>query len=102
MYAHERSLVEELKEAPFALIGINSDSLDKARAAVEKNSLTWRSFQNKPKGAKKPISADWSVQGWPTLVVLDAERKIRYRGHDGEEATKVVRSLIAAMPQALK
>jgi hypothetical protein len=96
MYPHERSLVEELKDQPFALIGVNSDELDKAKKAVDANKLTWRSFQNKPAGASVAIADTWAVQGWPTIVVLDPEMKIRYRGHDGDEATKVVKSLLAA------
>ena len=94
MYPHERSLVEELKDKPFALVGVNSDSLDKAKAAVEKNKLNWRSFQNEPEGAEQPISSRWAVKGWPTIVVLDQEFKIRYRGHNGEEATEIVHELL--------
>jgi AhpC/TSA family len=96
MYPHERSLVEELKDQPFALVGVNSDGLDRAKKAVAENKLTWRSFQNQPEGQKVAIADDWVVSGWPTIVVLDREQKIRYRGHDGEAATKVVRDLLAA------
>ncbi|MGK0157786.1 MAG: hypothetical protein ACI9SE_004769 [Neolewinella sp.] len=96
MYPHERSLVEEMKDKPFALIGVNSDSsVEKAKAAIAKNSLNWRSFQNKGNGGE--ISKDWSVQGWPTVVVLDANMKIHYRGHNGEEATKIAEALVAKM-----
>ena len=100
MYPHERSLVEELKDQPFALIGVNSDqTVEKAKEAVAKNRLNWRSFQNKPEGQQKAISDDWAVQGWPTIVILDAEMKIRYRGHDGNAATEVARQLLAKMAQ---
>ena len=98
MYPHERSLVEELKDEPFALIGVNSDqTIERAKKAIEENDLNWRSFQNNPKGAKRKISDDWAVRGWPTIVVLDPEFKIRYRGHNGDKATEVVRELLAAM-----
>ncbi|MFT4540604.1 MAG: hypothetical protein ACI841_004944 [Planctomycetota bacterium] len=98
MYPHERSLVEEMKDRPFALIGVNSDSsIEKAKAAIEKNNLNWRSFQNKPEGVETPISTTWSIQGWPTIVILDADRKIAYRGHDGMAATEVAEGLVAAM-----
>ena len=66
-------------------------------AAVEKNGLNWRSFQNQPEGAPRSISEVWSVRGWPTVVVMDAQRRIHYRGHDGEAATEVARKLVAAM-----
>jgi hypothetical protein len=97
MYPHERSLVEELRDAPFALIGVNSDNLDRAKKAVADNQLNWRSFQNKPAGAERAIADVWSVRGWPTVVVLDGERRIHYRGHSGEAATEVVRKLLQGM-----
>ena len=82
-----------MKDKSFTLIGVNSDDLDRAKKAVVENKLNWRSFQNK-RGGKADIAADWVVQGWPTIVVLDAEMKIRYRGHGGEDATKVARELV--------
>jgi len=96
MYPHERSLVEEMKDKPFALIGVNSDStVERAKKAVAENKLNWRSFQNKGSGGE--ISQDWAVRGWPTVVILDSEMKIHYRGHSGEEATKVAEALVAKM-----
>ena len=100
MYPHERSLVEEMEGRPFALIGVNSDDLARAKKAVAENNLNWRSFQNQPEGAETPISATWAVQGWPTIVILDAKRTIAYRGHDGEEATKVAKRLVEEMEKA--
>lgn len=87
-----------MKDKPFALIGVNSDNpLQRARDAVEKNQLNWRSFQNEPEGAEQAISAAWAVDGWPTIVVLDQDMKIRYRGHDGHEAGEVAAKLVAAL-----
>ena len=91
--------MEELKDKPFALIGVNSDkTVEVAKAAIEKNQLNWRSFQNAREG-KPSISDDWAVKGWPTIVVLDGERKIHYRGHDGHKAGEVAKELVAAMSQ---
>lgn len=47
--------------------------------------------------AKPDVADDWALRGWPTIVVIDAEWKIRYRGRDGDAATKVARELVAAM-----
>ena len=99
MYPHERSLVEEMSDKPFALIGVNSDDLPRAKKAIKENKLNWRSFQNQPEGAERAISDVWSVRGWPTIVVLDADRKIHYRGHDGDEATVIAKKLVAQMVQ---
>jgi hypothetical protein len=98
MYPHERSLVEEMKDKPFALVGVNSDrTIEAAKAAIAKNKLNWRSFQNQEEGRPEKISADWAVKGWPTVVILDSEFKIHYRGHDGEAATEVAKELVAKL-----
>ncbi len=91
----------ELEAEPFALIGVNSDrTVEVAKKAVEKNKLNWRSFQNRPEGAEKAISEEWKVTGWPTLVIIDKDMRIRYRGHNGNEATKVAKSLLKEMRDA--
>ena len=96
MYPHERSLVKQLADKPFVLIGVNSDKdLDKIRETAKEKELTWRSFQNKPDGQERAIADDWAVRGWPTIVVLDVDQSIRYRGHDGDAATEVVKELLA-------
>jgi hypothetical protein len=98
MYPHERSLVEEMKDLPFALIGVNSDKdVARAQKAVAENGLNWRSFHAGPQGTAGPIPTAWAVRGWPTIVVLDGEMRIHYRGHDGEQATKIAKDLVAKM-----
>ncbi|MSR47372.1 MAG: TlpA family protein disulfide reductase [Planctomycetes bacterium] len=92
MFPHERSLVEKLKDAPFALVGVNSDDnfeeLKKKEYVEEK--ITWRSFQNR--GGEKAIDQqtiadDWGVQGWPTLYLIDAAGNVRkkWSGSPGDE-----------------
>jgi predicted lipoprotein with Yx(FWY)xxD motif len=88
-----------MKDLPFALVGVNSDSIERAKKAIKENGLNWRSFQNSVEG-KTSISDDWCVEGWPTIVVLDAERKIRYRGHDGHKATDVAKKLVSELQEA--
>lgn len=98
MYDHERSLVNEMQNRPFALIGVNSDrNLEEIRKIVKEKRLNWRSFQNQPEGAKTPISSEWNVRGWPTIVILDAERKIHYRGHNGDQAIALAKKLVAEL-----
>ena len=93
--------MEELKDKPFALVGINSDATPEvARQAVATNHLNWRSFQNKPGGQESHISDAWFIQGWPTIVVLDPDMTIRYRGTDGAEAIKVAKERLALVQGA--
>lgn len=86
-----------MQDKPFALIGVNSDNLERAHKAIKDNGLNWRSFQNTPEGAETSISDTWRVRGWPTIVVIDAEGTIQYRGHDGHKATDVAKALVEGM-----
>ena len=87
MYPHERSLVKKLEGKPFALVGVNSDP-DKAelKKAMTKENITWRSFWNGG-STQGPISTRWSVEGWPTLYLIDHKGIIRKKwvGSPGEE-----------------
>ena len=65
MYPHERSLVEEMKDKPFALGGVNSDPMiERAKKAIAENKLNWRSFQNQEKGRADKISSDQARAGF--------------------------------------
>ena len=98
MYPHERSLVKKLADAPFALIGVNSDSnLDEIREIVKKKSISWRSFWNGPEGTSGPISTKWNVSGWPTIYIIDSEGKIRYKNERGPAMDKALTKLFAEM-----
>jgi thiol-disulfide isomerase/thioredoxin len=76
----EKALVERLKDRPFALLGVNSDSdRGKLRAAVAEEGISWRSWWDggSPHG---PVSNRWDVNGWPTIIVLDKAGVIRFKG----------------------
>jgi hypothetical protein len=98
MYPHERSLVQRLKDKPFALIGVNSDT-DKAKLKerMVKEKITWRSFWNGPEGPRGPIAKGWNVRGWPTIFVLDHNGVIRAKDVRGEDMDKAVDELLEAM-----
>jgi hypothetical protein len=96
MYAHERSLVERLKDKPFALIGVNSDSKERVQEAMKKNNITWRSFWDGG-NTRGPIATRWAVTGWPTIYVLDHKGVIRFKGVRGEAMDKAVDQLLAEM-----
>lgn len=68
-----------------------------AKKAIAENKLNWRGFQNTPEGAESSISTAWAIKGWPTVVVLDENFQIRYRGHDGNKATEVAKRLVAEL-----
>ncbi len=96
MFPDERSLIEELKDEPFALLGVNSDPLERARRSEKENNLTWRSFWDGG-DARGPIATRWGITGWPSIYVLDEEGVVRFHGVRGEEMDRVVKSLLAEM-----
>jgi Redoxin len=94
MYPHERSLVEKLKDKPFALIGVNSDTdKKKLKERMEKEKITWRSFWNGG-STSGPISTEWNVHGWPTIYVIDADGVIRHKNLRGDPLEKAIDELV--------
>ena len=95
MYPHERSLVKSLENEPFVLIGVNSDTDREAlKKVMEKEQITWRSFWDGG-STQGPIATRWNISGWPTIYVIDAEGKIRFRDVREEELEKAVHELLA-------
>jgi len=89
MYPHERSLVNKLEGKPFALLGVNSDdNRDALKDTMKEQRITWRSFWNGG-GTDGPISKEWRVRAWPTLVLIDAKGVIRQRW-EGSPSTQVL------------
>jgi len=102
MYPHERSLVKKMANKAFALIGVNSDSdREKLKPVRKKENITWRSFWNGKKGTRGPISQAWGVQGWPTLYVLDAEGRIRYKS-SGAPSVEIIDGWIETLLKELE
>ena len=93
MLPHERSLLEELKDRPFAIVGVNSDSKERLKELVADGTTTWRNFTNEQAYGK--ISEKWGVQGWPTLYLIDHKGVIRHKGLRGEEMEKAIKNLVA-------
>ncbi|QDU85083.1 hypothetical protein Pla163_22080 [Planctomycetes bacterium Pla163] len=98
MYPHERSLVKRLADAPFTLLGINSDKdLDTLHARLVEENITWPSVWNGPYGTSGPISARWNVSGWPTIYVLDGQGVIRFKNVRGAQMDAAVDELLREM-----
>ena len=97
MYPHERSLVEKYADQPFAIVGINSDKdRAKLKARMAEENITWKSFFDGG-GTGGPIASTWNVSGWPTVYVLDAEGRIRFKDVRGEAIDAALEELMAEM-----
>jgi len=95
MLPHEREMVERLKDKPFTLLGINSDS---SRSALKKNledeKIIWPNIYDGVPG-QGPIAKHWNVYGWPTIYILDHEGVIRHKDLRDEAMEKAVNELLA-------
>ena len=88
MFEHEKHLVSDHVNRPFALIGVNSDAnLESSVEQSDRAGINWRSFWNGPRGNRGPISMRWNVRGWPSIYLIDHEGRIqnKWRGSPGDE-----------------
>lgn len=94
MLPHEKEMVKNLADKPFALIGINSDG-DRSVVTkiLEREKITWRNVIDGT--TQGPIATAWNISGWPTIYVLDTEGKIRHRDLRDAELEKAVVKLLA-------
>jgi hypothetical protein len=95
MYPHERSLVQQYKNRPFALIGVNTDSDIKTLKQVQdEGKYPGRSFWD---GKGGPICAEWKIKGFPTIVMIDAKGTVRF-SHlgppPGDQLDKEIETLV--------
>ena len=97
MYAHERSLVEKYAGKPFAIVGINSDrERDKLKERMAEEEISWRSFFDGG-GTGGPIASKWNVSGWPTIYVIDAEGRLRFKDVRGDELDAAIEELMGEL-----
>ena len=101
MYGYERQLVGKYKNQPFALIGVNSDSREECKRAQLESNLMWRSVWDGGT-THGPMATVYRVGQWPTIIIIDAEGRIRFRsqGLDEEHLSGVIERLVAEATQA--
>jgi peroxiredoxin len=89
MWPHERSLVKNLADKPFAVIGVNISEPNTAalKKLADKENLTWRSFSDPPTSEGKGVIAKkWNLAGTPTIYLVDHKGVIRNKWVGGAPA----------------
>jgi peroxiredoxin len=93
MYPQERELVARLKDKPFAMVSVNTDStVETLKKAIDKSEITWRCWWDG--GVEGPITSRWGVSSFPTIFVLDKAGVIRFKDVRRAELDKAVESLL--------
>jgi hypothetical protein len=81
--------VTNLKDKPFALIGVHVGGLDakELKEVMAKQKITWRSFVDAGDAGAGPIATKWNLSATPTLYVIDHRGVIHYKwaGAPGEK-----------------
>jgi peroxiredoxin len=87
MFPHERSLVDKMKNRPFALLGVNTDAnvADVKQKNTAEN-ISWRSWFD---GKSNVICGKYKVQGFPTLYLLDSKGVIKKKWLGGPNADEL-------------
>jgi hypothetical protein len=96
MIPHEKTLVERLKNKPFALLGVNTDKdKDEYRKKAAEMGVTWRSSWQGSTSGPWPLA--WGVSSYPTIYVIDHKGLIRFEGLRGERLDAAVDQLLKEM-----
>jgi hypothetical protein len=81
--------VTNLKDKPFALVGIHIGGLNakQLKEVMDKEKITWRSFVDAGDAGAGPIATTWNLSATPTFYVIDHKGVISYKwaGAPGEK-----------------
>lgn len=100
MKPHERSLVNKLKDKPFALLGVNLDNTkEQCKKVEQEKNINWRSWFDGRGGA---IAKKYNIQFLPTIYVLDHKGVIRYKGVREQAMDDAVDTLLKEMASSNK
>ena len=96
MIPHERSLVESMKDRPFAMLGVLYDhDLRRARPILDQLGVNYPNFWNREGGRSGHLSSLWNVHRWPTRFVMDHKGVIRAIDLQYDDLFEIVEDLVA-------
>jgi peroxiredoxin len=100
-YPYQRLMMELYKDQPFAVLSVNSDTLDVAKKAKIEKNLSYRSWWDgdQKETTKGPIATAWNVTGWPAIYLIDHTGTIRFVNLRGEETLTGVKQLMRQVPR---
>jgi thiol-disulfide isomerase/thioredoxin len=97
MIPHEREMVERLSGKPFALISVSMDDEQEALTEfLKENEMPWKHWWC---GGDRSFSLKWDIQYFPTIYVIDATGKIRFKDVREEKLEEAVNELLEEIEQ---
>ncbi|WP_406698883.1 TlpA disulfide reductase family protein [Singulisphaera sp. Ch08] len=97
MYSEERSLVERLKDKPFAVLSFNAEEeAEPLRKAIKSREITWRCwYEHGPNGpGSGPVCMRMGINAFPSMFILDRSGVIRYKEIHGDKLEEAVNKLL--------
>jgi peroxiredoxin len=85
------SLVTKFKGRPLVVLGVNNDPETALRALEANDTVTWQNFSD----PDNKLAREYRIGSWPTVFVLDGQRKIHYSGAPGSFAELTAEALLA-------
>ena len=80
MYPYLRTIVENHRDKPFALLGVSvEDDVKELVSLADKGENTWPIWWD-GENLKGPLAAQWVIRSMPTFYVLDPKGVIRNKG----------------------
>lgn len=100
VYPRLRELTERNRQSPFAVVSINAEpekNIEELKAAWSAEGNTWRClFDGTWEG---PIQKAWNIRRFPTIYLIDAEGRIRYRDLYGRDLEEAIDLLLKELPK---
>lgn len=85
------NMVKKFADKPIVILGVNHDPLEKLRAMEGDGTVPWRNFSD----PLNQLANKYRVGSWPTVYVLDGERRIHYTGTQGTFAELTADALLS-------
>lgn len=84
-------MLKKFQGKAVVILGVNHDPLEKLRAMEAEETVAWRNFSD----PENKLAAEFRVNTWPTVYVLDGQRKIHYVGTHGTFAELTAEALLS-------
>ena len=86
-------LLKRLAGQSAAVLSVyDGNDVERAQSILHTNHFNWPTFQD----PSRQLMKKWSVDGWPTVIVVDPQGVIRARGHTYDpEISKALEGMFA-------